>query len=203
MKSIFFLAGMMLFFPFSYSQTKKTEWVLAKTQNNVNISYRWIFLKNDQKIREMKTEFFVQTDVSSILKQFTNSSKLKNWQNSADECKITKSTENQWTTYMSFSLPWPFKNKDLVMQNQLVKSDEFTLIKMKSDPNSEPISNSKNRIYSLESQWKFLPQKNGTTKVVYTTLSYDKPEFPRSITDPIIQKRMFQSIELLKKYALL
>lgn len=203
MKSIFFLAGMILFFPFSFSQTKKTEWTLAKSQNDVNISYRWIFLKNDQKIREMKTEFVIQTDVNSILKQFTNSSKLKAWQNSAEECKVIKLTENQWKTYMSFSLPWPFKNKDLVMQNQLMESDEFTLIKMKSDPYSEPISKDKNRIYSLESEWKFLPQKNGTTKVIYTTLTYDKPEFPRSVTDPLIQKRMFQSIELLKKYAAL
>ncbi len=203
MKSIFFLAGMILFFPLSFSQTKKSEWVLAKAQNDINISYRWIFLKNDQKIREMKTDFFVQTDVNSILKQFTNSSKLKNWQNSADECKVTKSTENQWKTYMSFSLPWPFKNKDLVMQNQLVEAEKFTLIKMKSDPDAEPIYKNKNRIYSLESEWKFLPQKNGTTRVIYTTLTYDKPEFPRYVTDPIIQKRMFQSIELLKKHAVL
>ncbi len=200
MKWIFSMAGLLVFMT-AAAQTKKSEWTLANSRNDVNISYRWVFLETDQKIREMKTEFFIKSDVNSILKQFTNSTYLKKWQNAADECKITKSSDEKWKTYMSFSLPWPLKNKDLVMENQLVKSEKYWMIKMNSTPKSEPVYKGKSRINSLESEWKFIPQKNGTTKVIYTTLTYDQPEFPRSITDPIIQKKLFQSIELLKKYA--
>jgi len=200
MKAISFFAGMMIF-SLAFSQTKKTEWSLAKSKNNVDLSYRWIYLAGEEKIREMKAEFTVNADVNSILNQFTNSSNLKKWQNSAEECKVTKHSENQWNTYMSFSLPWPLKSKDLVVENNLRKSAGYILLQMSSKPESEPVYEGKNRINSLESEWKFIPQKSGETKVIYTTLTYDKPEFPRTITDPIIQKKLFQSIDLLKQYA--
>ncbi|MFV0305002.1 MAG: hypothetical protein ACK5IC_05945 [Moheibacter sp.] len=201
MKSLFFLTGVLLILSPIFSQTTKSEWSLAKRQNEVEISYRWIYLNNNTKIRQMKMEFFIDTDINSILKQFTNSSNLKKWQNLAEECEISKSSNNQWNTYMRFDLPWPLKSKDLILTNQLVESEKYTSILMKSMPKSKPIIEDVNRINSLESEWRFTPKKDGKTKVVYTTLTYDKPEFPRSLTDPIIQKQLFQSIELLKKYA--
>lgn len=190
--SIFFLS-------FINAQEKQTAWELAKSENNIDISYRWLQVSKKQKIREMKVEFNVDAELSLILQQFTNSSNLKKWQSSIDECKISDVSGNQWFTYMSFDLPWPLKSKDLVTKNELVKTDHYSLIKMRSTPSAKPYHKDKNRINSLESEWKFITQKKGNTKVIYTTLTYDKPEFPRSVTDPIIQKRLIQSIGLLKK----
>lgn len=181
------------------AQEKKSEWELAKSENNIDISYRWLQIPQKHKVREMKVEFTVESEISSVLKQFTNSSNLKKWQSSVDECKISDVTGNQWLTYLSFDLPWPLKSKDLVTQNEFIKTDKYSLIRMTSMPNAKPLYKNKNRINSLESEWKFISLKNGNTKVVYTTLTYDKPEFPRSITDPIIQKKLIQSISLLKK----
>jgi len=191
----------MMIFSLSFSQTKKTEWLLEKSRNNVNLSYRWIYLADSEKIRELKAEFIINAQIDSILNQFTNSSNLKKWQNSADECKVTKYSDTRWETYLSFSLPWPLKSKDLVVENKLTKYTDYTLLRMSSSPNSEPIYEEKDRINSLESEWKFIPQKNGKTKVIYTTMTYDKPEFPSVLTDPIIQKKLFQSIDLLKQNA--
>lgn len=184
------------------AQEKKSEWELIKSENNIDISYRWLQVSEQQKIREMKVEFTVESNVSMVVKQFTNSTNLKKWQTSADECKISDISGNEWLTYLSFDLPWPLKSKDLVTQNELIKTENYSLIKMTSTPNAKPIRKDKNRINSLESEWKFFPLKNGNTKVVYTTLTYDKPEFPRSVTDPIIQKKLIQSIDLLKKSVL-
>lgn len=189
----------MFFLSFINAQEKQTAWELAKSENNIDISYRWIEVSKKQKIREMKVEFNVVAEVSLILRQFTNSSNLKKWQSSVDECKISDVSGNHWLTYMSFDLPWPLKSKDLITKNELIETNDFSLIKMTSTPNAKPYHKGKNRINSLESKWKFIPQKNGNTKVIYTTLTYDKPEFPRSVTDPIIQKKLIESIVLLKK----
>lgn len=194
-----FLIISIFFLSLVNAQKKQTAWKLAKSENNIGISYRWLEVSKKQKIREMKVEFNVDAEISLILKQFTNSSNLKKWQSSVDECKISDVSGNQWLTYMSFDLPWPLKSKDLVTKNELTKTNDYSLIKMTSTPNAKAYHKDKSRIKSLESEWKFIKQKNGNTKVVYTTLTYDEPEYPRSVTDPIIQKKLIQSIGILKK----
>lgn len=198
MKFIFSIIGLMVLIT-GHAQKSKSKWELAKSENGIDISYRWLQISKQQKVREMKVEFTVQSELSTVIKQFTNSSNLKKWQTSVNECKISEVAGNQWQTYLSFNLPWPLKSKDLVTQNELIETSDYSLIKMKSTPKAKPFYKDINRINSLESEWKFIPQKDGKTKVVYITLTYDKPEFPRYITDPIIQNKLIQSIGLLKK----
>lgn len=200
MQRLFFILCVILIYPL-FAQNHSTYWKLAKSKDGINISYRWIHLTKESKVREMKTEFLVNSDVNNLVKLFTNSSQLKKWQTSVEECDISNFKQSEWLTYLSFDLPWPLKSKDVVMKNELLTSKTSTSILMKSVPEAKPLYKNKNRIKSLESEWKFIPQKSGKTKVIYTTLTYDKPEFPRSITDPIIQNNLIESIVLLKKYA--
>lgn len=146
----------------------------------------------------MKVEFFVATNHDKLLNQFTKVENFRKWQTSVEDCSIKIITENKWQTYVSFDLPWPMKSKDLITQNELYQTEKYSLIKMKSIPTAMPIFKDRNHIQSLYSEWKFIAENNGITKVIYTTYTQDEPEFPRSITDPIIQKRIILSINLLK-----
>jgi hypothetical protein len=181
------------------AQNSVSEWVLEKEEEEIRISYRWIRPASQSRVREMKAEFTVDAPVTTIVEQLQNSEKIRNWQTSIQKCEVTELEDQQWLTYLQFELPWPFRSKDLVTRNTLLKDGKNTIINSKSTPDAVPVKNKVNRILSMDSQWNFNPLQHDKTFVVYTTISYDEPEFPRFIADPIIQNRLVTTLGLLRK----
>lgn len=177
-----------------------SDWEIEKKENEVEISYRWITSSDHSKVRELKAEFFLNANIPVIIDHFQNSHKLKNWQIS-EECKITMFNATSWQTYLKFKLPWPFKSKDLVTINKIEEKDNFLIITSESSPKTIPEKDHINRIQSLKSEWKLIPSGIGRTQIIYTSISYDKPEFPRIIADPIIQDRLIKTFDLLRDNA--
>lgn len=182
------------------SSQEYSEWEIQKEDKEIEISYRWITSKDSEKAREMKADFFVNAPIAIIVDHFRNPRKLKNWQIS-EMCSVKKLNANSWQSYLQFNLPWPFKSKDLVTLNKIIEKDNSLIIASESAPGSLPIKDGVNRIQSLISAWKFVPAGNGRTQIIYTSISYDKPDFPRIIADPIIQDRLIKTIDLLRDNA--
>ncbi|MFT3795581.1 hypothetical protein [Flavobacterium sp.] len=178
---------------------EKTPWELARYENDIAISYRWVSMGNSEKIREMQAVFTVDSEPDKIIAQFTDSKKLKGWSVSTEVCEVVPGVNNHWQTYMRFGLPWPLKSTDLISQCVLMVRGNVSIIKMNSIPTARPVYKSVTRINSLQSEWKFIPMGNGRTKVIYNSLTYARPEYPRYLTDGIIQNKLIHSIGLLKK----
>ena len=175
-----------------------SEWKVAKDKHGVKISYRWLTAPNNVKAREMRAEFHISADVPRIIKQFKDSSKYQEWQPGVEECDILMVTENRWDTYVKFDLPWPFNSKDLVTRTNFLETENHSTLSILSTPKAKAEYKNVNRIQDLKAEWKFIPVGNGSTKVVYTTITYDEPEFPRMVVDPILQNKLIESVGLLK-----
>lgn len=147
----------------------------------------------------MQAALTVDSEPQKIIAQFTDAKRLKGCSSSAEVCEVVPGVTNHWQTYMRFGLPWPFQSTDLVSQCVLMVKDNVSVVKMNSIPTACPVYKSVSRIHSLQSEWKFIPMAGGRTKVVYGTLTYARPEYPRYLTDGIIQNKLIQSIGLLKK----
>lgn len=185
----------------SVQAQKNSEWKIVKDQQGVEISYRWLTAANDARAREMRTIFHIPAQVPAIVKQFKDPEKYQEWQPAVEKCTINMLTEDRWDTYVKFDLPWPFKSKDLVTRTNFSEAESYSTISILSTPKARPEVENVNRINDLKAEWKLFPMHNGSTKVIYTTISYDKPEFPRMIADPILQKKLIESIGLLKSRA--
>lgn len=180
-----------------------TDWEIARSENNVQISYRWVTSKNGKSAREMKTEFILDSNISSIVKQINIASNLAKWSKDISECVVEIQSPTQWNTYTQYDLPWPLKSKDLYTKSELIETEMYSIIKIESHPNSKPQYKNCNRIWSYTAEWKLIPITNNKTEVVLKTISYDAVKFPRSLTDPIIQSKMIESIRSLKKQLIL
>ncbi|MDT0645081.1 hypothetical protein RM545_00120 [Zunongwangia sp. F260] len=197
--NICFILILNCFFIQGNSQNIST-WEIKKVENEIEISYRWLTSTEGIKVREMKAEFFINANPPEIIEQFQNSEKLKKRQISKESIIKILGPEF-WQTYLQFRLPWPFKSKDLITINKIIEGDKQFIIKSESSPNSISKKDNVNRIESLQSEWKLIPLNSGITQVVYTSISHDKPEFPRAVADPIIQDRLIKTLNLLKENA--
>ena len=177
-----------------------TDLEIEKKEKEIELSYRWLIFKDQSKVREMKAEYFINANIPVIIDQFQNSQKLKNWQIS-EESNIKMLGLKTWQTYLKFKLPWPFKSMDLITINKIVDKDDFLIIISESSPTSHPVKDNVSRIQSLRSHWKLIPSGIAKTKIIYTSISHDKPEFPRIIADPLIQDRLIKTLVLLKENA--
>ncbi len=174
------------------------EWKLARDKQGVKISYRWLTAPNNTKVREMRAEFHLSAEVPEIVKQFKDSAKYQEWQPGVQECDILLLTENHWDTYVKFHLPWPFSSKDLITRTDFLEAENHFTLSIYSTPKAKAEHRNVDRIKDLKAEWKFIPVGNGSTKVVYTSITYDEPEFPRMLVDPILQNKLIESIGLLK-----
>ncbi|MFV8838272.1 hypothetical protein [Salinimicrobium soli] len=184
-----------------FGQGEISDWVLEKEEDEIKISYRKVELPGKPEVREMKAEFLVKAAIPDILEHFRSPAKLIKWQTSTEECTIKELEPEQWRTYLRFDLPWPFRSKDLVTHNSLRKGAGTATITARSTPNALPQKNKTDRILSLECQWSFRSAGEEGTKVIYTSISYDEPEFPRFIADPVVQRRILKNFGLLRENA--
>lgn len=185
--------------PYINHAQEEKDWKDSKTEDGITISYRWL---NDPKYtdtREMKVVFDIRASVKRIIEHFKDADKLGNWFLLCEQCSIELITDNTWQTYMVFDLPWPYKSKDLVTRNQCLFTNHSVIIKSESSPNSIKPFPGRNRILGYQAQWTFVPASDQLTRVTYTTITYDKTEIPRFLSDPLLQNSFIKSIQHLRR----
>ncbi|WP_139276206.1 SRPBCC family protein [Sinomicrobium oceani] len=147
----------------------------------------------------MKAEFILNTDIPTVIAQFRNARNLIQWSVAAETCEIYPEADNTWETYICFDFPWPLRSRDLITQNELRVSGDTTVILMNSIPQSRPKVTGNKRISSYQAIWRFTPVSKKRIRVVHMVVTYDPPEFPRVLADPIIQNKFITSVERLRQ----
>jgi hypothetical protein len=191
------IASVLLSFP-SYSFEVLSNWKLAKQSDDISISYRFIEVNGMLKTRQMQISFQVESKPEQIIRMFKSADQLSAWAAGTKKCKILQAGSSSWTTYSLYNIPWPFKQKDLITEYKLIKSDSIFTLLLKGKPNQLPYYKNISRIKQYEGSWLFIPLENGKTRVEFYSISFTKPVVPRMFQDPIIQDVFIDSINNLK-----
>lgn len=180
------------------SQTILSDWKLAKQLDGIKISYRFLNIGDTLETREMGIWFSINASPDEILTMFNNANNLSKWSAGIKECNIIEKNPNSWTTYNLYDIPWPFEQKDLVIEYSLKKSNNNTILNIRSKPKKVAEQPGITRIEDYEGKWIFTPATNGLTKVSFYSISFSKRVLPRFIQDPVIQNIFIESIQTLK-----
>jgi hypothetical protein len=176
-----------------------TEWKVAKRSGDIQVSYRYLMVGDTLKTREMRVSFPVEAEPDQIIKMFNDAEKFAAWSAGIEKCDILQMGDSSWIMYNLYDAPWPFKQRDLITEYKMEKSEDITKLIMTGKPDQLPQYDDIMRMKLYEGYWSFEPLQNGVTYVEFHTISFTGPLIPRFLQDPVLQNTFIRSMNKLKE----
>ena len=183
-------------FLFSYQKEFPTDWVLKKDKNQIKV-----YLRNlDYNSQQYRAETIVEADINSVsshILEFNNSFK---WMYKLKSSKIlSKKSDSLFYVYFTVKMNWPLKNRDLVSDVIVSKTENKVIIELNSVPGYMEINPNFERIKDTKSVWKLEYFTKNKTKV--SLQSYAVIEgIPTFISDFFILESPLYSLNNLKDH---
>jgi len=184
----------------SLSQTGTHDgFELVRSEDNIRVFERWVtFPGSDPPVlaREVKSEFYIKTDVSAAIALIRDESRIGSWQHHVSEFKVYPHNDSLWYEYSYHDIPWPVSDQDHFLEytvKRLVDNDgTFITFRTVENKAVAPLRKNVSRM-TLSGSWYLQPAGNGTIKATYRILSMPGP-LPRFVTDPVIRNNLMTTV---------
>lgn len=144
----------------------------------------WELIKEDQGIRvysksgisgeliEIKAISHINSALEPFVALMNDVENFKNWMHATREAKIIqREGPYHYTYYMLSDLPWPARDRDVILNLRIHKKEATRAVYIQSR-NVRGVINEKDgvrRIQSVQSSWRFIPENNGRIRIVFQT----------------------------------
>ncbi len=175
-------------------------WKEVGSQDGIHIYERWIELPDYGRIRERKGEMLLKSTPALALMTLRDPARNRSWMDQVQQCYVLgKPQQDSWYAYTSFSLPWPFENREMVTLSRLKYVDDRTaIIEINSARYPGLPSTGFKRVEGYNAVWRIEDKGNNQVLLSLTTRSYVPPEFPRIVHDPVIRNVLLRNLLRLK-----
>ena len=183
-------------FLFSYQKEFPTDWVLKKDKNQIKV-----YLRNlDYNSQQYRAETIVEADINSVSSHILDFNNSFKWMYKLKSSKIlSKKSDSLFYVYFTIKMNWPLKNRDLVSDVIVSKTENKVIIELNSVPGYMEINPNFERIKDTKSVWKIEYLTKNKTKV--SLQSYAVIEgIPTFISDFFILESPLYSLNNLKDY---
>ena len=173
------------------------NWKLEREKNGIKV-----FTRKTAKasMKESKTEIYLKGSPEELVKFFKDVNNHKTWMHRISTSKLLKKlNENEFHAYYIASAPWPVSNRDAVVHYKIQKEDSGNYIIVATGiPSEMPEVKGLVRIPKLFATWEFLKQPNGTTKIIYTSLSEPGGSIPEWLANSGATDTPFNTVAALR-----
>jgi len=183
-------------FLFSYQKEFPTDWVLKKDKNQIKV-----YLRNlDYNAQQYRAETIVEADINSVSSHILDFNNSFKWMYKLKSSKIlSKKSDSLFYVYFTVKMNWPLKNRDLVSDVIVSKTENKVIIELNSVPGYVEINPNFERIKDTKSVWKIEYLTKNKTKV--SLQSYAVIEgIPTFISDFFILESPLYSLNNLKDH---
>ena len=183
-----------LIFLFSYQKEFPTDWVLKKDKNQIKV-----YLRNlDYNSQQYRAETIVEADINSVSSHILDFNNSFKWMYKLKSSEIlSKESDSLFYVYFIVKMNWPLKNRDLVSDVIVSKTENEIIIELNSVPGHMEINPNFERIKDTKSVWKLEYLTKNKTKV--SLQSYAVIEgIPTFISDFFILESPLYSLHNLK-----
>ena len=183
-------------FLFSYQKEFPTDWVLKKDKNQIKV-----YLRNlDYNSQQYRAETIVEADINSVSSHILDFNNSFKWMYKLKSSKIlSKKSDSLFYVYFTVKINWPLKNRDLVSDVIVSKTENKVIIELNSVPGYMEINPNFERIKDTKSVWKLEYFTKNKTKV--SLQSYAVIEgIPTFISDFFILESPLYSLNNLKDH---
>ena len=183
-------------FLFLYQKEFPTDWVLKKDKNQIKV-----YLRNlDYNSQQYRAETIVEADINSVSSHILDFNNSFKWMYKLKSSKIlSKKSDSLFYVYFTVKMNWPLKNRDLVSDVIVSKTENKVIIELNSVPGYMEINPNFGRIEDTKSVWKIEYLTKNKTKV--SLQSYAVIEgIPTFISDFFILESPLYSLNNLKDH---
>ncbi len=183
-------------FLFLYQKEFPTDWVLKKDKNQIKV-----YLRNlDYNSQQYRAETIVESDINSVSSHILDFNNSFKWMYKLKSSKIlSKKSDSLFYVYFTVKMNWPLKNRDLVSDVIVSKTENKVIIELNSVPGYMEINPNFERIKDTKSVWKIEYLTKNKTKV--SLQSYAVIEgIPTFISDFFILESPLYSLNNLKDH---
>lgn len=168
---------------------------LVKTSGRVSLYERWVEIEPGNSVREVKAEFTVDAGMDAALALLKDKSRVHRWMQGMQEFQVVENLSDGWVSYIRYSIPWPLADQDIVMRFKLFKSTGLYTASFQSSTHaSYPVKDGVTRMKGVTGSWQFQAKSSNQTQVTYLIMTRNKSNFPKWMTDPIIQDNLLDTM---------
>lgn len=121
----------------------------------------------DSSIKAFRGVSTFNATLNQLVSVITDMDHLHEWVNGAEPSRVIKREGNRQWTYYENKIPWPYKNRDgVIIQNVVKDNDEHVSIWLTTGNEVEPVHKGKVRVDDLKGAW--LLKKVGENQVELT-----------------------------------
>ena len=193
-KSICSFSLLLIIFSTTVAQGK---WELRKSQNGINVYVRE---SATGTLKELRVTCELDATMPQLIAILQNIADYNQWVYSNKKSVVLKTISPDRIIYYTQShLPWPIKDRDLIVELNISSSADALNIQAKSLPTYIPQNNDFVRVpYSL-AVWKVTPAPNNVLKVDYTFSVDPGGSIPAWLVNATLAIGPYNSFVKLKK----
>jgi len=174
----------------------------------------WELIKEDQGIRvysksdapkdfiEIKAISHINSSLAPFVALMNDVDNFKNWMHATREATlINRKGPYHYTYYMLSDLPWPARDRDVILNLRIQKNEKTQAIYTRSRNVQGMIHHKEgiHRIQSVETSWHFIPEKDGRIRIVFQTRVKPNVQLPDWLAEKVYHIGPYNTILNMKK----
>ena len=194
-----FILTFAFFFPLS-SPSRTYAWELEKEEDGIKVFTKKVAGSDFKAYRAIMR---VDAKVSSLVELIKDIESYPLW---IDTCKkgvlLKKINEYEFLAYTVNNAPWPVSDRDAVVLNT-VSQDPATkgsvTINIEGKHSYIPLTSGIIRVKKIKGFWRFVPEKDGLTQVIYEVHSEPGGNIPSWLLNQIVVTQPFNTLKNMKE----
>ena len=173
------------------------SWKLKKNKNDIKI---YVKSANSSSVKLFKAEMTVKSSISEVLDVILDGDKLQDWNYKALDSKlINKPSESEYLIWLALDLPWPVRNRDVVIALKIHRITQ-DVIKIDVSAASEQYAKKDDylRMTHFEGYW-LLEQQGNMVKITHQMHGDPGGSIPNWFINSTITKAPYYNFKALKE----
>lgn len=172
-------------------------WKLKKDKNDILVYTKSV---DSSKIKAYKVEMIIESSLDKVKDIIIDGDQLHDWNYKAVDSKLLeKTSENKYLIWMAFDLPWPLRNRDVVISLSLKRISKDALrIDIVGASDRYKVQEDYLRITDFEGYW-LLEQKGEKVKITHQMHGDPSGNLPSWFINSTIARAPYYNFKALRE----
>lgn len=177
--------------------TTNSKWTLAKDKDDVKVYTRQA---EGSKIKEFKAVTTVNTNIKTLETLIDKVNEYPDWQANIESSMVLKKVDqNAKYIYYTTDVPWPIKDRDIVLQSKKTVSENGTVVyEIFSSPDYIKEKEDFLRIRAAKGKWQLVPMEGDKIEITYQFYGDPAGNLPNWLINMFVVDGPFETLRNLK-----